>query len=446
MRRWTRTWTAATIIVAGVVFAGCERDVATDPARDVTGPALSRGEQAPRPYSESAVIRTREHLSVEAAHQLADRVGVTVVHAFHFQDKILVAYDGAPETRDRVTRHALVDAVRHIVPTRVVLSDLKHWGFLARYKGHGFLSVAPVGYGVRVAILDTGVDCDHPDLVTGGIYGTGCGTSRTMVPNDPYSPYEDPWSPYGHGTAVAGVIVAQNNGSGLEGAASEGWFNSYRIVAADGYSDCEWIAAAVEQAVLDEMDVINISGGFPDTPARRAECVGLEQAITSADGAGVLVVVAAGNTDIGLDVGIPAVYDHAMAVSGVTCDAVWVGFVHCTSNAHFWNGSVSGPEVDIAAAAEFLPVLNAGSGWRLASGTSFAAPMVTAAAMAIISTYEDTRYQSQAIRWWLQEHAYGPGGQWANPNLYGAGILDVVAALAAGSPCDVIECYIPVRP
>lgn len=195
------------------------------------------------------------------------------------------------------------------------------------------------------------------------------------------------------------------------------------------------------------MDVINLSLGYADTPTNRADCAELEQAIDFAYYAGVLVVAAAGNVEsVGYDVAIPAAYDQAMAVSGLTCDALFLYGLTCTSNAYFWDGSSRGPEIDIAAAAQFVPVLNSGSGYRWANGTSFAAPMVTAAAMAVISTYEDTCYQSQAIRWWLRERAYGPGGHGGAPNLYGAGILDIAAALAAGSPCEVTECYIPPRP
>jgi subtilisin family serine protease len=374
---------------------------------------------------------------------------VTVVYAFRFQDKVLIAYDGGEETRDGVMRDSLVVNFRKSVPVKGALFDVKAWGFHAPFKGHGFSAIAPVGSGVRVGILDTGIDCDHPDLVTGGIYGTGCGNSRTMVPGDPYSPYEDPFNPpFGHGTAVAGVIVAQNNGSVLEGVASEGWFNSYRVFAADGSFSCHWAAAAVEQAMVDGMDVLNLSLGLRDTLPNRIECTELETAINTAYGYGVLVVAAAGNLAlVGPDVAIPAVYEGAMAVSGVACDAVfYVGVNYCTTNAYFWDGSSRGPEVDIAAAAHYLPGLNSGGGYRWVAGTSFAAPMVSAAAMALISTYEDTRYQAHVIRWWLKEHAYGPSGHWGDPNLYGAGILDAGGAVAAGNPCEVVECYIHPLP
>lgn len=128
------------------------------------------------------------------------------------------------------------------------------------------------GAGVRVAVMDTGIDYDHPDL--GGCFGPGCRveTGYDFVGDDfnadstspSYNPIavsdNDPDDCHGHGTHVAGIIGA--NG-GVVGVAPGVTFGAYRVFGCDGSTLSDIMIAAMEKALADGMDVLNMSIGSP---------------------------------------------------------------------------------------------------------------------------------------------------------------------------------------
>ncbi|HEX2223638.1 MAG TPA: S8 family serine peptidase, partial [Thermoanaerobaculia bacterium] len=139
------------------------------------------------------------------------------------------------------------------------------------------------GRGIRVAVIDSGIDYDHPDL--GGCFGPGCrvavgydfvGDAYNSNPNQPsFNPVAVP-DPLpddcmGHGTHVAGILGA--NGQ-VRGVAPEITFGAYRIFGCQGSGSTDLIIAALERAVEDGADIINLSLGanfiWPDDPLPRA--------------------------------------------------------------------------------------------------------------------------------------------------------------------------------
>jgi subtilisin len=327
-----------------------------------------------------------------------------------------------------------------------LLGEGRPWGFNGSPQGHRFNQVTGTGVGVTFAIVDTGIDCNGPDFTypfapTFSI----CGRSYSFVPG--YSAYADGW---GHGTGVASIIAAQENGSGLRGAAPNAGVASYRIFDDGAHfpgdqtiqSDCNVAAAAIDQATYDLRDVINLSFGFEDTPANRVACQYMEIAVNFAYDAGLFVVAAAGNANGG-PLTIPAAYDKAFAVSGLDCGpgAVSDGVQPCDHNATFWGGSSAGAKVAISAAAAFVATARLGGGVTYWNGTSQAAPFVGAAAALLIERYPEARRQAQSLGAHLRAYAYRPVGSTYDPYLYGAGILDVVAALQA-SPCSTQACIL----
>ena len=135
------------------------------------------------------------------------------------------------------------------------------------------------GKGIKVAVMDTGVDYDHPDL--GGCFGPGCrvakgwdfvGDAYNADDTSPaYNPVPSP-DPYpddcnGHGTHVAGIIGA--NGV-VTGVAPEVTFGAYRVFGCDGSTTDAIMLAAMERAYKDHMDVLNMSIGsafeWPQSP------------------------------------------------------------------------------------------------------------------------------------------------------------------------------------
>ena len=149
------------------------------------------------------------------------------------------------------------------------------------------------GTGVRVAVMDTGIDYDHPDL--GGCFGPGCRveTGYDFVgddfngTNDPV-PDDDPDDCYGHGTHVAGIVGASG---GVTGVAPNVTFGAYRVFGCAGYTWSDIMIAAMEMALADDMDILNMSIGsdfaWPQYPTAQAS----DQLVN----AGMVVVASIGN-------------------------------------------------------------------------------------------------------------------------------------------------------
>jgi minor extracellular serine protease Vpr len=139
------------------------------------------------------------------------------------------------------------------------------------------------GAGIRVAIMDTGVDYDHPDL--GGCFGPGCrvATGWDFVGDDfnadstspGYNPVPvpdpDPDDCNGHGTHVAGIVGASGE---VKGVAPGVTFGAYRVFGCEGSTTADIILAAMERALADKMHVLNMSLGsafqWPQYPTARA--------------------------------------------------------------------------------------------------------------------------------------------------------------------------------
>ena len=238
---------------------------------------------------------------------------------------------------------------------------------------------ANTGQGVVVAVVDSGIDLGHPELV------------GQFVPGWDY--YDEDASPHStseqHGSAVAGLVVAAANSNGMTGAAPGARVMPLRacIQIFDPMVDgcpTQDVMEAVVHAVDNGADVINLSLGAPvnEDPA-------LESAMDYAEDAGVLVVAAAGNDGDNIDQAgnkvLPAAFPHPNILS-----VAWS--THTDSLDPESNyGPVS---VDVAAPGgtstgsideAILVVLAGGSGHAFGSGTSFAAPLVSGVAALLIA-------------------------------------------------------------
>lgn len=146
------------------------------------------------------------------------------------------------------------------------------------------------GQGVRVAVLDTGIDYNHPDLGAGFGPGYKVAGGYDFVNDDP-----DPMDDRFHGTHVAGILAA--NGS-VKGVAPDATLYAYKVLNAEGKGSDSTIIAGIERAANpdgdpatdDAVDIISMSLGGPGGPDEP-----LAQAVDAAFDEGVLVVVAAGN-------------------------------------------------------------------------------------------------------------------------------------------------------
>ncbi len=262
------------------------------------------------------------------------------------------------------------------------------------------------GSGVVIAIVDTGVDLDHPDLAPQLVAGID------LVDGD-----ATPDDPNGHGTHVAGIAAAAtDNALGIAGAAPSAAIMPVRVLDADGFGSDETIAAGIEWAVTHGADVINLSLGESGFAARLSKGGAINAAIRLATNRGVTVIAAAGN-----DASRGRVYRLGVDVIVVNASA------RDGSAAAFTNTgdlrAMAAPGVDILSTAP----LTAGSlwpdgtdGYASLDGTSMAAPLVSGTAALLLAQ----GVPASEVAGRLMATAANPG---ADPAL-GAGILDADAA------------------
>ena len=185
------------------------------------------------------------------------------------------------------------------------------------------------GSGVKIGIIDSGIDIDHPAFGGTGIPGTAKFPGSKVIAGydfvgDEYSadtgeapvPDEVPDDCMGHGTHVAGIAAGNDVASGFRGVAPDASLGAYRVFGCNGTTDDTIILQAMERAFQDGMDIVNLSLGSPiawwtDYPTS-----------TAADNlskAGITVVAAQGNDgQLGIfSGGVPASANDAIAVGSV---------------------------------------------------------------------------------------------------------------------------------
>ncbi|MFD1848817.1 S8 family serine peptidase [Oceanobacillus bengalensis] len=227
-------------------------------------------------------------------------------------DEVVHALDISPD--DRVDS-AMVDSVPHLeVP------ELWEDGY--------------EGEGVKVAVLDTGIDYNHPDFE--GIYKGGYNFikhgpdyARERADDDPYETTPEDWPEHmpefsangssfytSHGTHVAGIIAATgNNDHGIKGIAPKIDLYAYRVLGAYGSGMTSGIIAGIDKAVEEDMDIINLSLGGGSNSQTAPDSI----AINNATLAGVTSIVATGNSGPGRGtVGNPASAALAISVGNST--------------------------------------------------------------------------------------------------------------------------------
>lgn len=148
------------------------------------------------------------------------------------------------------------------------------------------------GQGVVVAVVDTGVDLKHPDLV-----------GRLLPGKDFVDEDDDPTDEHGHGTLVAGIIAAnRGNGIGVAGVAPKASILPVRALNEDGVGSPDLVADAIDWSVSQGADIINLSLSVVpgDSTFDSIFTSGrVERSIEAASNAGALVFIASGNTATG---------------------------------------------------------------------------------------------------------------------------------------------------
>lgn len=287
---------------------------------------------------------------------------------------------------------------------------------------------------VKVAVLDTGIDDNHPDLI-GRIL-----MQEDVVENDGKADDDD-----GHGTHVAGIIAASaDNGEGVAGIAPGiqliavdvfGWYT----VEEDGQYHNEFIAYTSEviegitYAVNNGANVINMSlGGYGNDPA-------LKTAVDNAVNAGVVCVAAAGND--GYDDFYEEYYDEYTGEYGISSKHYPSDYDSCISV--IWTNeddvrnvnSNYGPSKDISAPGNRILSTYTENQYAYMSGTSMASPIISGVAALILSVNPSLTVDQVKNILYSTSADLGTAGR---DEEFGYGRVDAEAAvLAAGT-------YIPV--
>ncbi|WP_343230392.1 S8 family peptidase [Salinilacihabitans rarus] len=309
--------------------------------------------------------------------------------AGRFSEAAIEALENNPNVRyveENGTMEALAQSTPYGIET--VRADVAHDG--------GY-----TGDGADVAVIDTGIDEDHPDLEAN--LGAGADFTGTGSWDDDN----------GHGTHCAGTVAAVDNNEGVVGVAPEATLHAAKVLDSQGSGYYDDIAAGIEWTADQGYDVGSMSLGGSASSV-------VEDAVQYADSEGVLLVAAAGNDGPCSDcVSHPAAYPEVVAVSATD------------ENDDLASFSSTGPEIEIAAPGAGVYSTYNDGGYNTLDGTSMACPHVAGGGAVLIANGASASDARQQLRDGADDICRCEADQ-------GYGRLNVAASLGLEEPstCD----------
>jgi subtilisin len=228
------------------------------------------------------------------------------------------------------------------------------------------------GAGIKVAILDTGVDANHIDLRNNIAAAVDMTSEHTPIDGN------------GHGTFVAGEICAYNaKGTGVWGVAPAAKLYSCKVLMSNGSGSFDSIVKGILWAISQKVDIISMSLGAsaPYEP--------IHQALIRANAAGIILIAAAGNDgqlNAGDDIGYPARYNEVIAVGSID------------ESKQPSQYSSSGAELDIMCPGRQIFSTWPNNKYAILSGTSMAAPYCSALCALILAKHRANPNSATPIR------------------------------------------------
>ncbi|OPY57924.1 MAG: Thermophilic serine proteinase precursor [Pelotomaculum sp. PtaU1.Bin035] len=286
----------------------------------------------------------------------------------------------------------------HAVPNDPMYSA--QWGLKKIMAEEGWALASSAKKTVVVAVIDSGVDMNHPDLknrIASGGYNFILNNSYINDIN-------------GHGTEVSGVIAAEtNNNAGIAGVAGNLDIKILPLITADfrGNSFLTDLLEAIDYAIEENVDVINISMG--GTEPSNIEKAAIQEAIKN----GIVVVASAGNSGKST-YEYPASYDNVISVGSISESNIRSDFSNYND------------KLDLVAPGESIYTCEKGGNYDECAGTSFSAPMVSGVA-AILKAIDNTLSPSQ-IENIIETSAIDQGSA-GKDNDYGYGVLNLYNAV-----------------
>lgn len=305
--------------------------------------------------------------------------------------------------KDRVMAQNMVDeqtqiqteaSIQYTIHQQVGKSQVIPWG-VTKVKAPEVWETTE-GAGIKVGILDTGIDGKHPDLrgqIKGGV--------NTI---DSSSPYTDD---NGHGTHVAGTVAALNNQIGVVGVAPKAELYALKCFSSDGTASLTDIAQAIDWAIDQNIRILNMSFG-----SREPSQV-LHRAIKSALKQGIIMIASSGNSAESVD--YPARHAEVLAVGALGRNNKVASFSNYGNHLNYVQ-----PGVDILSTWPVSP------GYSTLSGTSMATPHLTGiCALLLAQAPELTPIQLKKI---LDQSTVKLSGN--SPNKQGLGLVTASKAQA----------------
>ena len=356
------------------------------------------------PAGRQVVVKLAEGVTTPAVDALEARAGIRITTRLSVPGaRVATVDDGV--TRARALARLNADpAVEWAEPNRVYTtmavpddpSFPAQWSLPTIGAPSGWDVTTGGAPGVRIAVIDSGVDLTHPDLAPNlvganpGETGSGRETNNRdddgngkvndwrgwdFVNND-NAPQDD--TPAGHGTHVAGIIAARgNNGLGVAGIAWRAQLIPVKAINDQGNGTEQQIAAAITYAAQRGARIANASFGGPNQSSLITSAI--------AQAPDTLFVVAAGNggsDSVGDDNDEEPIYPCNLTLPNVVCVTATGRTDQLASFANTGRGTV-----DLAAPGVDILSTDPGGGYTSDSGTSFAAPMVTGAAALVLAAH-----------------------------------------------------------
>ncbi|BCS35114.1 hypothetical protein TBR22_A43400 [Luteitalea sp. TBR-22] len=354
-----------------------------------------------------------------------------------------IAFDRDTSVQEAVSQLADVDGVEYVEPNRyreayVTPNDPSfpaQWG-LAHINAPAAWDRTTGSANVTVAVIDTGIDLDHPELAPLLVQGSDMvdlGPNPTppagwRFEGDFQGRDNVPQDEVGHGTHVAGTIAClSNNGNGVAGVTWQCRLMPVKVLTrivrlsdgrVSGTGSAADIAAGIRWAVDNGARVLNLSlGGTTDTQVER-------DAIAYAVARGAVVVAAMGNSfQDGNPTSFPAAYPDVIAVGAINASNQRAPF------------SQTGPHIDVAAPGVGILSTTWDNGFATMQGTSMASPHVAGLAALILSC--NGSLSAAQVGDILRQTARPLRDQPTDPipnDAYGFGCIDAAAAIARACP------------
>ncbi|QOY36649.1 S8 family peptidase [Anaerobacillus isosaccharinicus] len=241
---------------------------------------------------------------------------------------------------------------------------------------------------IKIAIIDSGINKNHEDLLEKVV-----GEFNAINPKEPIT------DEFGHGTAIAGIIAANDNAYGIIGISQNVELYDVKVLNDEGKGDVEHFINAIEWCIEQEVDIINVSFGF------QAENLDLKNAIDKANDKGIIIVAAAGNT-YGFGVDYPARYENVLSITSIREDLKRAS-------------SAAKGKIDFAAPGVDIISTDKDGGYSLFTGTSFATAYATGFIARLLEEKDLTRDELMNV---LKELAVDLGVEGYDRE-YGYGLL-----------------------